>query len=82
MMEKYGAGIWAAFSDELYIPPEYSGKQTHTYIDDPRDGVVVDYLGEAAAYHEKSCIHMEAADYSLSISREYRDFLIGLEDIE
>lgn len=82
MQDKYGAGIWEAFSDDLYIPPEYSGKQTHTYIDDPRDGVVIDYLGEPAEYHEKSCIHMEAADYSLSISREYRDFLIGLEDIE
>lgn len=82
MLKKYGAGIWDAFSDELYIPPGKSGKQTHTYIDDPRDGVVVDYLGTPAEYHERSCIHMEAADYSLSISREYRDFLIGLEDID
>ena len=82
MMEKYGINIWDAFSDDLYIPPEFSGKQNHTYIDDPRAGVVTDYLGIPAEYYEKSCIHMEPADYSLSISREYRDFLIGLEDIE
>lgn len=70
------------FVDELYIPPEYTGKNTHTYIDAERTGTVTDYLGVEAPFRELSSVHMEAADYSLSISREYADFLRNIrEDI-
>lgn len=70
------------FSDNLYVPAEYTGKMTHTYIDEERTGVLVDYTGNAAEYKELSGVHLESADYSLSISREYRDYLIGLKDVE
>ena len=70
------------FSDQLYIPPEFTGKMTHTYIDQPRHGYVTDYLGKRAEYTEKTCVHLSESDYSLSISREYADYLLCIKDVE
>lgn len=83
LLEKYGeSGIFDAFNNELYIPPEYTGKNTHTYIDEPRTGTVVDYLGVLGEYDERSGVHLEKSDYSLKISREYLDYLLNIETIE
>lgn len=83
LLEKYGeSGIFEAFNNNLYIPKGKTGKMTHTYIDDLRDGVVVDYTGKPGEYHERSAVHLEAADYSLSMSREYLSFLLSVEEIE
>lgn len=70
------------FSTGLYVPAEYTGKNTHTYIDSPHRGRVTDYNGTNAPYYEKTCVHMEGADYSLSIAQEYIEYILGLEDIE
>ena len=83
LLEKYGeSGIFDAFNNELYIPPDYTGKNTHTYIDEPRTGTVVDYLGVPGEYDERSGVHLEKSDYSLKISREYLDYLLNIETIE
>lgn len=68
-----------AFNNGLYIPPDATGKNTHTYIDNPMDGLVTDYLGQTAEYHEQSGVHLTGADYSLSLSRTYMDYLMGIE---
>lgn len=83
LLENYGeSGIFDAFNNELYIPPEYTGKNTHTYIDEPRTGTVVDYLGVPGEYDERSGVHLEKSDYSLKISREYLDYLLDIKTIE
>lgn len=83
LLETYGEdGIWAAFAHGLYIPAAYTGKNTHTYIDDARDGILVDYLGNAAPYHEESSIHLGPADYSLSIAESYADYLLNIKEID
>lgn len=74
--------VFKAFDDELYIPANYTGKLTHTYIDDERSGVVIDYRGTPGEYCEKSSVHLYKSDYSLSISEEYVNYLLGIEDIE
>jgi hypothetical protein len=63
------------FSNGMYIPKGYTGKQIHTYIDIPSNGVVRDYLGNLGEFEELSSIYLENADYSLSLGREYADFL-------
>lgn len=78
LMEKYGSNIFNAFSDGLYIPSEYTGKNTHTYIDDVQSGELTDYQGNTARYNEYSSIHLGASDYSLSISQEYINFLLNI----
>ena len=81
LIQKYGRdGAFDAFNDELYVPPEFTGKNTHTYIDDRRAGVVTDYMGNTANYDELSSVHLEASDYSLSISDEYVNYFLGIQE--
>lgn len=82
LLQKWGKDVFEHFNDNLYIPPEYTGKNTHTYIDDERTGTVIDYLGNPANYKELSGVHLMKADYSLSISREYSDYLRQINDVE
>lgn len=70
------------FSDEMYIPPEHTGKMTHTYIDERRTGTVIDYMGVPGEYDELSGVHLMNADYSLEISREYSDYLLDIRNKE
>ena len=54
------------FNDDLYVPGEYTGKKTHTYIDEIREGDITDYLGNTAHYHELSGVHLEYSTYAIS----------------
>lgn len=80
MMEKWGNEVFENFSDNLYIPPEHTGKNTHTYIDEERRGIVTDYLGNRAEYRELSSVHLMQADYSLSLAREYVDYILNVQE--
>ena len=71
--------IFDAFNDGLYFPAEATGKKIHTYIDEEMRGIVTDYTGRADAYYEKSGIHLGGADYSLSLSRLYADYIKGVQ---
>lgn len=81
LKQKFGDDIFKEFKQGLYIPPEYTGKNTHTYIDNERSGVLTDYLGNKCTYHELSAVHMECADYHLSLSKEYVDYLTEIKTI-
>ena len=79
MLDKYGPEkIFDIFTDELEIPPEYTGKKTHTYIDEEMSGTITDYTGETAEYTEKSGIHLENAPFKLSM----HDFLEYIEELK
>lgn len=80
LKNKYKEAIFDAFDDELYIPPENTGKNTHTYIDYEQRGILKDYTGVYGEYHEYSSAHLEAADYSLSLSRAYVDYIKGVRE--
>lgn len=82
LLDTYGDKVFEAFQNNLYIPAGYTGKNTHTYIDDEMRGVITDYLGNKAEYYEKSGIHLGPADYSLSIDQYYMDILLKREEIE
>ena len=79
LLKKYGSKIFEAFSDGLYIPNGFTGKNTHTYIDDVQSGTLKDYQGNLARYNEYSSIHLGSSDYSLSISQEYINFLLNIK---
>lgn len=80
LVKTYGNKIFDAFTNDLKIPKEYTGKMTHTYIDDRRTGTITDYLGYTNTFDEYSGVHLENADYSLSLSQAYIDFLKGYEN--
>ena len=74
--------IFKVFKEDMYIPRGQTGKNIHTYIDEPRDGAVVDYLGNLGEYHELSCVHLEESDYTLSLAHDFIDFLFSLHMLE
>lgn len=63
------------FKDGLEIPPDYSGKNIHSYIDDEMSGTVTDYMGVNYNYHELSGVHLEATTYNLSIASMFGEYL-------
>lgn len=81
LLNKYGKKVFENFNDELYIPPEYTGKNTHTYIDECKEGYLTDYKGVKAYYKEMSSVHLSPSDYSLSLSKEYSDYIANVKDI-
>lgn len=81
LKEKYCNEIFENFTNKLYVPKEYTGKNTHTYIDEERSGYITDYLGNKSYYHEFSGIHLEQADYHLSLSDEYVNYITELQGV-
>lgn len=71
--------IFNHFTDELYIPPNATGKNTHTYIDDEMEGIIVDYTGRKTNVKSLSSIHLSECDFTLSISKQYNNFLMMLK---
>lgn len=66
---------FSAFTHEMRIPEEYSGRLTLTYNDSGCAGIMRDYLGNEVEYEEKTFIHMEPSDYNLTMSDQYRGFI-------
>lgn len=86
-LKTLGKDLFELFDEDLYIPKEYivngvkysgTGKNIHTYIDEPQTGVITDYLGNESKYHELSSVHIEKADYTLSISDVYLNYLLSI----
>lgn len=82
LISKYGDRIFDVFEDDLTVPADYTGKLTHTYIDDEISGSLKDYQGHVARYEERSCIHLEKAPYHLSLAYAYIDYLKGFRDLK
>ena len=78
LYKKYGDNIMKEFKDGLIIPPEYTGKNIHTYIDEETSGTITDYTGIESTYYEKSSIHLEESGYELSLSRDFIDYLLNI----
>ena len=72
--------IFSMFNDELYIPSDKTGKMTHTYLDNEQSFNVVDYKGKSKIEHSLSSVHLGACDFTLSISKQYLQFLSNLKD--
>ena len=66
------------FKIGLHVPPDSTGKNTHTYIDEPIEGYITDYQGRGYHFKELSCVHLEGASYDMSISSEFENFLLNM----
>lgn len=67
------------FDDDMEIPDIYSGKLTHTYIDDERKGIMTDYTGLENHYDELSGVHLEPTIYHMSIIEEFKRYYKGVQ---
>lgn len=72
--------VFNNFNTGLHIPAEFTGKLTHTYIDEGFKEFVRDYEGNIALVQEESFIHLEPADYSLDIASAFVAFIGGRHD--
>lgn len=77
LAEEHGATPFDEFTDDLYIPRGKAGKMVHTYLDYEIAARVTDYLGNESVVHEYSAVHLELADYSLSLEAGFLKLLQG-----
>lgn len=68
------------FNMDLIFPSEYSGRNVLTYIDEPIEGEVTDYLGSTIHFEELSGIHMESTDYSINPMKNFLDYLFQVRE--
>ena len=66
------------FNDEMTVPSEYTGKLTHTYVDDEITAMVTDIDGNRVKVSPRSGIHLAPTEFTLSISKMYNTFLRNL----
>lgn len=71
--------IFNHFKNGLVIPENYTGKLTHTYIDDEMEGETIDIDGNVYHYHELSGIHLSKTQFELSLSAMFINYLRGVK---
>lgn len=69
------------FEDGLNVPEEYSGRLVATYDDEGGECVVTDYLGNTCHVTERSFVHLEPSEYSLSMADEFIKLLKYLDTL-
>ena len=69
-----------SFCDKMKIEGDYTGKLTHTYIDEPRSGMITDYLGNKCGFSELSAVHLEPAGYSLKMSDVFVRYITKVKE--
>lgn len=74
-MLEMDADITKVFNTDLYIPKGRTGKNTHTYIDNPKGFYLTDYQGKKEWVETLSGVHLEECDFTLSISKQFEQFL-------
>ena len=67
--------IFEVFTNGLEVPANKTGKLTHTYIEEPMDGIIRDSNGQLQEYHELSGVHLEPASFKISLAQAYVDIL-------
>ena len=64
------------FEDDLLIPGDYTGKLTHTYLDEEQTGEIDGYK-----YKVLSCVHLEPATFEIGISELFKKYLLGIMEV-
>ena len=69
------------FDDGMYIPIDATGKNCHTYFDFEVEGEVKDYQGHISKYHEYSGVNIAPIDFTLSLTANFLDYILGLRGV-
>lgn len=81
LISKYGKYYaFYKFDNYMTVPVEYSGRTSSYYIDNETSGTVIDYLGNAGTFHELTSVHVEQTAYNLSISQNYIDYFLEVQN--
>ncbi len=87
MIDTYGIdndydNIFNAFTRNLDIPANKTGKLTHTYIDTELEGYIIDYQNTPFHYYEKSVINLSDAPFKISMIDAFWDYITSVQQIE
>ncbi len=74
--------IFDNFGEGLCVPAKHTGKQTVDYIDKSFAAICYDYIGLPLPITETSAVYMEAQNYQMSITGEYRSLLEGVMHVQ
>lgn len=69
------------FDDDMYVPADKTGKNCHTYFDYEISGEIIDYQGNKSIYHEYSGVNLASIEFTLSLSSNFIDYILGLRGI-
>lgn len=72
--------VFDSFNDDLYIPANETGKNTHTYIDESITATITDYQNNTVEITALSGVHLSPCEFTLSISKQYNKFLRDLRN--
>ena len=78
--KQLGTSPFNVFDDDLIIPYEGCGRLTHTYIDTPASGYIVDYRGKRGRYDARSSSHLSNGHYTLNLLDSYIDYIHDLQE--
>ena len=81
MADLEGVDVFSKFDNNMYIPSDLTRKNTHTYIDTEVEGFATDYLGNKSYYKELSSIHLEETEFTLSLTSNWIDYIIGIRGV-
>lgn len=67
------------FANGVTFESNESGKLTHTYIDTRRNGMIKDYQGNYDYFNEKSSIHLEETEFTLTLQGDYLELIYNFQ---
>lgn len=82
LLNQYRDNIFDHFKNGMSIPKDFSGRLVHTYIDDIREGDIIDMYGNKAHYKSLSGVHLDPAPYTVSDISEFLRFINSIKEGE
>lgn len=68
------------FNDGLIIPPNRTGKQTHTYIDSTMECDIMDYKGAMFHVKQLSGLHLSDCGFDMKIDDKFLEFFVAFQN--
>lgn len=84
LVDTYGDNdsVFEEFRNYMDVPAESTGKLSHTYLDEPFNGWLIDEDGIPAYYNELSAVHLEPTPFHLSQNYLWLEWLKTLHKTE
>lgn len=67
------------FNNNMTIPKERTGKQTHTYIDVPKEYDITDYNGKMSHVKQLTSLHLSECSFDMSMSDNFVEFFSAFQ---
>lgn len=74
--------MYDMFADGMEVPKDQTGKNTLTYIDEPKKGVITGIDGVPYEYNQPTSIHMEETSYKMGMSADFVKYLLGIRSLK